>query len=346
MPISSIDPVPSFINTDVYDGRRTAWYANSIAGPKDVFLVIDETGLDTFAFEQLKQTVLYILDTISPNDNIWIQRKTKLDATSLLTPLGNETCMTGFARGTLKVVSKLSKLVKEMSFTATLASPATSSSSDWLNMVSTTFNEVNLVRNKVRNKKRAGCIVILSSGTIDNINTQNIVVPNVMKQNVHNLPIIAFYYSKLKAEVEAAAAAASSASSPVPLSYSFNDLGTFAWMRSINHTTTAALYYENLITTPENDDPLTALTPSSLHFWGGLFSHIPTIYDYGGQDGSNTPNIMTMTRSIYKYAETDSTKRSINARPLLIGVVAFDMNLRSLKNKLDTASRFNRCPLN
>jgi len=55
--------------------------------------------------------------------------------------------------------------------------------------------------------------------------------------------------------------------------------------------------------------------------------------DFGGVGGSNTPNIMTLTRSIYRYDDNDQ-----NARPTLLGVVAFDLHLRGLKDILDAAS--------
>ena len=60
------------------------------------------------------------------------------------------------------------------------------------------------------------------------------------------------------------------------------------------------------------------------------------MYDYGSE--SNTPNIMTITRAIYKYAAPESKKPSRNARPILLGVIAFDMNLSKLKDILDAIS--------
>ena len=51
------DSEAEWTNTDVYDARRTGWYANAVAGPKDVFIIIDESGLNFIQFKQLKQLV-------------------------------------------------------------------------------------------------------------------------------------------------------------------------------------------------------------------------------------------------------------------------------------------------
>ena len=71
----------------------------------------------------------------------------------------------------------------------------------------------------------------------------------------------------------------------------------------------------------------------NLILWGGLFAHAPKIGDFGGVGGSNTPNIMTLTRSVYRYDDSDKS-----ARPTLLGVVAFDLHLRTLKDILDAVS--------
>ena len=47
---------------------------------------------------------------------------------------------------------------------------------------------------------------------------------------------------------------------------------------------------------------------------------------------------MSMTRAIFRYDELDVGQRSADARPVLLGVVGFDMNLFSLKDILDSIS--------
>jgi hypothetical protein len=113
------------------------------------------------------------------------------------------------------------------------------------------------------------------------------------------------------------------------------NLGSSAWVSGTRSAQDAALYYEKIINVPTDDDPLTSSAPSSLHFWNGLLAHIPSIWDFGS---SNTANIMTMTRSIYRYEQLDTSKRSPDERPILLGVVALDMNLRTLKDALDAVS--------
>ena len=173
------DSEANWMNTDVYDARRTGWYANAVAGSKDVFIIIDESGLNLIQFEQLKKTALYILSTISPNDNIWIERKgaTSSNAdSSLLTPLSSESCMSGHARGTRQYVKMLSSLITGMQ-------PISSSNSnavDWKNMLGSAFNSIDVARKKLSNSERVGAFLILSSGNIENEKIQNVIVPYVL----------------------------------------------------------------------------------------------------------------------------------------------------------------------
>jgi len=188
-PIDSVNPTPSWIQTESYDARRTGWYANAVAGPKDIFIIVDESGIDSSAFQLLKDTLHHLLNTISPNDNIFLQRRTVGQSSSvisegatvtttpedLLAPLGDESCMAGVSRGTHKVVDTLQQLSTNMHLLKTMVSP--SSANDWLNMFQQTFKQVNIARTKLRNKRRAGAILILSSGEIESVRIQNTVVP-------------------------------------------------------------------------------------------------------------------------------------------------------------------------
>ena len=304
-------------------------YANAVAGPKDVFIIIDETGLDAKAFQLLKETLQYIINTISPNDNIWIQRKIQRETNSTLIPLDSTNCIQGHTRGTIKVVNKLTTLTNAMTLSSELATMKTSLP-DWINMLEKTFVGVNLVRSKLIKKERAGVILILSSGNIDakeiQDEIQDEIIPFALKKNVHTLPIIGFNFET---------PSSSTSSSTTPLTYSCNNLGSSAWVSGTRSAQDTALYYENIINAPTDADPLTSSAPSSLHFWNGLFAHIPSIWDFGS---SNTANIMTMTRSVYRYEQPDKSKRSPDERPILLGVVALDMNLRTLKDALDAVS--------
>lgn len=319
--------VPDHTVTDTYDVRRTGWYANAVAGPKDVFIIIDETGLDTKAFKLLKETLHYILETISPNDNIWIQRKVQMKTNSTLTPLDDTNCMQGHSRGKREVVKKLITLTNAMTLSSKLENTKMSSPSEWISMFDKTLSDVDIVRSKLLNKERAGVVIILSSGNIDAKEIQDQIIPFVLKKNIHTLPIIGFNFET--------ASLSTSSSSSAPLIYSCNNLGSSSWVSGTQSAQNAALYYEHIINIPKYDDPLTSPAPSSLHFWNGLFSHIPSVWDFGS---SNKANIMTMTRAIYRYEQPDKSKRTTDEKPILVGVVAFDMNLRTLKDVLDAAS--------
>ena len=174
---------------------------------------------------------------------------------------------------------------------------------------------------------RVGAVIILSKGGGFLENQQ--LIPFVLSKNMHHLPIFNFRLPNgNKADTTPL----------LPLAYTCTDLGISATIQTMSQSIDAALYYENIVTPPALDDPLTSPDQSSLHFWGGLFAHAPTYHDYGGKKGSNTPNIMTMTRSVWRYEEQDETKRKRDAFPKLVGVVGFDLLLRSLKDILDAAS--------
>jgi hypothetical protein len=215
-------------------------YANAVAGPKDVFIIIDETGLDAKAFQLLKETLQYIINTISPNDNIWIQRKVQRETNSTLIPLDSTNCIQGHTRGTIKVVNKLTTLTNAMTLSSELATMKTSLPS-WINMLEKTFVGVNLVRSKLIKKERAGVILILSSGNIDakeiQDEIQDEIIPFALKKNVHTLPIIGFNF-------KTASSLSAASSSTTPLTYSCNNLGSSAWVSGRRSAQDAALYYE------------------------------------------------------------------------------------------------------
>ena len=269
------DSEAEWTNTDVYDARRTGWYANAVAGPKDVFIIIDESGLNFIQFKQLKQTALNILSTISPNDNIWIERKgatSSSNTDSLLTPLGSENCMSGHARGTRQNVKMLSSLITDMQ-------PISSSNSnaiDWENMLGTAFDSIDVARKKLSNRERAGALLILSSGNIENEKIQNFIVPFVLSNNTHQLPIMTYHFNEFKNNGnengngnENENGNGNDGSSALP--YSCTALGTSAWLTSISHVKDAGLYYAGLSTRPADDSPVRLSSTSSLHFWGKFY---------------------------------------------------------------------------
>ena len=264
------DPAFPFVTTAIYDARRTSWYSNAVAGPKDVFVVVDETnmGSDASRWDALKSTLQHVLNTISPNDNVWIHRRTGTKTTEkktneesiaeaappLLTPLGGKSCLGGHVRGKASVVQQLSDAVQKMQISTTLASAPASDADDWLNMLNTTMHAVDYVRtNHVSNAERAGVILLLSTGGMESQSVQDAVVPFVLDQNVHRFPIVALHI----AEKVAAAPSAEK------LAYSCTDLGSSAWMTSSSHPADAGLYYEHIVEAPSTDsssqrDPLTS----------------------------------------------------------------------------------------
>ena len=264
------DSEANWMNTDVYDARRTGWYANAVAGSKDVFIIIDESGLNLIQFEQLKKTALYILSTISPNDNIWIERKgaTSSNAdSSLLTPLSSESCMSGHARGTRQYVKMLSSLITGMQ-------PISSSNSnavDWKNMLGTAFNSIDVARKKLSNSERVGAFLILSSGNIENEKIQNVIVPYVLSNNTHQLPIMTYHFNEYGNENGNGNENENGNDGSSSLPYSCTALGTSAWLTSISHVKDAGLYYAGLSTRPADDSPVRLSSTSSLHFWGKFY---------------------------------------------------------------------------
>jgi hypothetical protein len=259
------DPPFPFIQTNIYDARRTSWYSNAVAGPKDVFVVLDETnmGSDATRWDAVKTTLQHVLNTISPNDNVWIHRRTKKssnDASPLLTPLGgeseSESCLGGHLRGKASVVQQLSDVVRKMQISTTLASSPASSPDDWLNMLNTTMKAIDYFRSvHVSNTERAGVILLVSTGAMESLPVQDAVIPFVLNQNVHRLPIITYHIA------ETVAVAATSTAEK--LVYSCTDLGMSAWLTSSSHPADAGLYYEFIVKPPSmkassQRDPLTS----------------------------------------------------------------------------------------
>lgn len=269
-----LDPPFPFVETNIYDARRTSWYSNAVAGPKDVFVVVDETnmGSDATRWEAVKNTLLHVLNTISPNDNVWIHRKTEAGSSSssssmhgseeqktsgvpLLKPLGGKSCAVGEpVRGKSSVIQQLSDVVQKMQLSTTLAAEPASSSDDWLNMLNTTMNAIDYFRSHhVSNTERAGVVLLVSTGAMERQSVQNAIVPFVLDRNLHRLPIITYHIAETVAATP----------STEKLAYSCTDLGTSAWLTSSSHPADAGLYYEHIVQAPSTKlssqkDPLTS----------------------------------------------------------------------------------------
>jgi hypothetical protein len=271
-----LDPPFPFVETNIYDARRTSWYSNAVAGPKDVFIVVDETnmGSDATRWEAVKNTLLHVLNTISPNDNVWIHRRTEAGSSSsssssihsseekqttgvpLLKPLGDKSCaaMGEPVRGKSSVIQQLSDIVQKMQISTTLAAAPGSSSNDWLNMLNTTLNAIDSFRsNRVSNAERAGVVLLVSTGEMERQSVQDAIVPFVLDRNLHRLPIITYHIAKTVAATP----------STEKLAYSCTDLGSSAWLTSSSHPADAGLYYEHIVQTPSTTmssqkDPLTS----------------------------------------------------------------------------------------
>jgi hypothetical protein len=136
--------------TDTYNPRRTGWYTNAVAGPKDVFILADQSGMDVQAQALLKSTLNEILQTISPNDNIYMMRKTSkhdgknMNFTSTLLDEFTSSCGSSTSRGTADMVRRLSSAVNNMAMPPALEGvQASSSPEEWMNMLGYVFQEAN-----------------------------------------------------------------------------------------------------------------------------------------------------------------------------------------------------------
>jgi hypothetical protein len=266
---SNIDGEADWINTETYDPRRTDWYSNAIAGPKDIFIIVDETNLvsstttSSVSWNALKQTLLHILSTISPNDNVWMQRrsifgKTANQSAPLLAPFGTAGCMEKHARGTKATVKQLLNAVKGMTQPPELVSASASASSsssastpeDWINMLTSVFDVISTVRSQVQSQ-RAGVVLILSSGDAENNHFRTVLEPFVLKHNVHQFPIVEYYFSKSFQT----SSTPSGSGLPTDLVFKCTDFGIAAWVTNTVQAMDAALYYENIIKKPHISDP-------------------------------------------------------------------------------------------
>jgi len=147
----TVDTEAKWRKTDTYHPHRTGWYSNAVAGPKDVFILVDQSGMDVQAQVLLKSTLNEILQTISPNDNIYMMRKTsKHDGKNMTSTLLDDftsSCGTSTSRGTADMVRRLSSAVEVMAMPPALEGvQALSSPEEWMNMLGYVLKEADKVR--------------------------------------------------------------------------------------------------------------------------------------------------------------------------------------------------------
>lgn len=336
-------PLPTPLRDESHDPRRTAWYANAVAGPKDVFVVVDESGVGNGERAALlKETVAHVLSTISPNDHVWLQRRSKRGNTtssSLLSSIGagnKSECLGSYMRGTSALIKQLSTAFfsyqMDPALTAVGERTEHTTEQDWKRILDAAMDIINGVRALVREKSRPGVLLIISSGeSLGRPAIQTALARHIQAMNLNRLPIIML-------DIKNASTLDSSLVPPVGLEWSCTSMGTQASIWTSSHAAGAALYFAKLFKVPTARnmiDPLESDRMSSVQFWGGLFSHV-----------TSTNKIFTLSRSIYKMPFVDdegddltsSLDKHIDETPQLVGVVAFDFNLRQLKDMLDGVS--------
>ena len=316
----------------------------------------------------MKQTLLSVLKTISPNDILWVQRRTGRSTTTttnigsatamnhsatqnlgppLLSPLtivndfsdnkNDKECFGSHVRGTSTLIRLMKAAVRDLKVEQELASSPPSTSFEWMNMLGSTFQSVDRLRQSMRMKERGrpGVILVVkaagsskSSGDDNDPMRSDDLVPFVLEKNTYQLPIIVFEMSEERS--------ASTTAISGDLVYSCSQLGTSTKVYSSAHAAQAGLYYTNIVSRPRSDDPNSKDVPSSFIAWGGLFSHAPKIEDFGGKHGSNTANIFSITRAVFKYSSEDV--KEAGGRPNIVGVWGFDMTFRKIKGTMDAVS--------
>jgi hypothetical protein len=102
----------TFGHTDAFNPVFTPWFADAVAGPKDVHIIADTDALHSLPYiRQLDYlaTLSEILDTISPNDNIWLY---KLDGAGNFETIDGtcapeKSAATAYVRGSQQVIASL-----------------------------------------------------------------------------------------------------------------------------------------------------------------------------------------------------------------------------------------------
>ena len=246
-------------------------------------------------------------------------------------------CFGSHVRGTSTLIRLMKAAVRDLKVEQEVASSPPSTSFEWMNMLGSTFQSVDRLRQSMRMEERGrpGVVLVVkaagsskSSGEGDDSMRSDDLVPFVLEKNTYQLPIIVFEMSEERS--------ASTTATSGDLVYSCSQLGTSTKVYSSAHAAQAGLYYTNIVSRPRSDDPNSKEVKSSFIAWGGLFSHAPKIEDFGGIDGSNTANIFSITRAVFRYASEDV--KEAGGRPNIVGVWGFDMTFRKIKGTMDAVS--------
>jgi len=329
--IISVDNTESIItslNEDrAYDPSLTPWFAAAVAGPKDVFIVLDLEALASLSKSRHRDYISSVnatLGTLSPNDNVWVFT---LDASGKFETI-DETCVPanpGYTRAThdviLSVRQSLSNLDSDEAPWRSQIDTVIMSrlASKWRSAFGSVFRKFEDYRKtSLRTKGDTGGILLFTTSALgprkldltfakstndgepyldfgrhSNLNTQEV-------RNKHGIPIFTYHF-----DVDAEAST---------LDYQCDSLGSVAMvpsgeaLRGQGGDSSPAHYYMLLMLLPELPTGSLEEVTSSVQFFGGAF----------GQ----APETMTMMRPVF-------SKGTKTAPPSLLGVAAVDINFYS-----------------
>lgn len=295
-----------------FDPTLTPWFSAAVTGPKDVFIVADLEAYHTLSTTKKEDFVSSIngaLDTISPNDNLWMYG---LTADGELKTF-DEACSPSSrgSRGTNEVIQALKKSTTNLnssssSSTASSGSSGSRGSNKWADAFQKVFGMIYSYRDEIdRGIENIGTVLLFTtsehgprkSELVFRINPDtgySCLDGGGMSNsseicNIHDLPIFTYRFDK---------------SSVDKLMYACDTLGSAAvvpdGIRKMNKLkNTPAHYFLHLAATPSPD--LEEVT-SSVQFFGGPMG--------------KAVDKMTMMRSVY----------SVSDPPVLLGVLTVDNN--------------------
>ena len=163
-------------------------------------------------------------------------------------------------RGTVAAVRSMITDVEQMQWAD--AASTSSSSVDWIQTLTTTFKTVDRVRSSIKDQKRAGAVLLVTTSTQSYAALHSDeVIPVVLQTNTHQLPITVF-------DVTTATDATDATRATTDLAYFCTGLGTGAVVSSTHQANQVGMYYEHLIALPVAVDPMVLDVVSAVHFWG------------------------------------------------------------------------------
>ena len=344
----------------VMDARFTPWYANAVAGPKHIFIIIDsrfDTNTDPdetnrkFFLSRLIQATTSILSTISSFDTLHIRTVTKRG--TLSEPLLS--CNNG--NGNLVTNKKeIIHFINHNLTTIDLERRNNNINDDeeeekriWSLLLRNTFLSVDKVFSSVNSKNQVSALLILSALKPEGAGYLE------SSKNKNELPIFTFMFPRVRSTYGYTSTSSNSWCS---------NLGVEQKIYTLKQASQVGLYYEsianimdhghtekkvgastntntgekfrNVSLTNSTTTSSTTSVPASVSDSSG-YASIQVMF-WGGIIKSLQPLIYTFARPIFEHVTFEGITTT-ETKSILLGVACIDVSLRKFKQLFDKIDR-------